>query len=168
MAKNGLVLITKTSFTAQASVSIDNCFSAAYTHYIVKRNLLGSGAGNAINLRLRVGGADASGANYRRQYLSVDSTTAAGGRITGETSFANALGYTEATTFGYSETWISNPFEAVVTTLWIDAGNSPTGNINQLVQVMAHDLTTSYTGFTAYPAAGTITGSIAVYGLVKS
>jgi len=168
MAKNGLVFITKSTFTTAASVSIDSCFSATYTHYVIKRNLLGSGAGNAIHARLRVGGVDASAANYRRQLLYGDSTTVAGVRSTGDVYLTDALGYTEATSFGYSELWISNPFETVRTTAWVDLAHTQTGNMPLVTEVYAHDLATSYDGITFFPGAGTITGSISIFGLVKS
>lgn len=167
MPKNGLVHITTATFTTQASVSIDNCFSATYTHYLVKRNLLGSGAGNRIDMRLRVSGSDASGANYRYQTLEGDAGSTPAARYTGLTAIP-LLGFTEATSFGYSESWISNPFEAVRTTVWCDFPNAQTGNIYFVSMVGAHDLTTSYTGMTVFPVAGTITGSVSVWGLVKS
>ena len=165
---NGLVFITSTSFTTQASVSIDNCFSATYTHYIVKRNLLGSAADINIDVRLRVGGVDASAANYRRQLIVVNSTTINAGRATTETNMLRALGYTEATSFGYSELWISNPFETVRTTAWADYANDQDGSIILESGVYEYDPTTSYDGFSAIPASGTITGSISLWGLVKA
>lgn len=166
---NGLVFITSTgSFTTQSSVSIDGCFSAIYTHYIIKRNLLGSVATAGLNARLRVSSTDDSGANYRDQYLLAGSTSVTGARATGLTSWVDALGYAEATSFGYSETWISNPFDTVRTTAWSDQGYAQTGSLFAESKVYAHDLTTSYDGFTVIPTAGTITGSISVYGLVKA
>jgi len=168
MAKNGLVLITKATFSGQSSVSIENCFSATYTHYIVKRNFSASAADLNVNVRLRVGGSDASGANYRYQVLEATSTTVSGARATGQSTFTAALGATELTAIGWAELWISNPFEAVPTTMWRDAGYTMTGNLGITPIVQAHDLSTSYTGITVYPSSGTITGSISVWGLVKS
>ena len=165
---NGLVFITSTSFTTQASVSIDNCFSATYTHYIVKRNLLGSVADQDLAVRLRVSSTDASGADYRYQRLYADSTTVGGSRATAQTSVSLALGYSEATTFGYAELWISNPFETVRTTMWSDHSYDQDNSNTLYSRVAAHDLTTSYTGFTVIPSSGTITGSISVWGLVKA
>lgn len=167
MANNGLVFITKSTFSAQSSVSIDNCFSATYTHYLVKRNLSGSDPDFNIGLRLRVSGVDASGTDYRRQTLNASSTTVQGARLTGQNRWG-AIGPLEATSFGYQETWISNPFETVRTTAWTDASYDTDGNIELQTIVYAHDLTTSYSGFTVLPGAGTITGSVSVWGLVKS
>lgn len=167
MPKNGLVKISKTTFSAVASVSIDNCFSTTYTHYLVKRDISGT-AGQSVLVRLRVGGADASGADYRYQYIDAASTTVAGARGTGQTSFGWGLGIIEGTAIGYTETWISNPFETVRTTAWCDTSSTVTGNIVLDSFVFEHDLATSYTGFTASVGSGTLTGSITVFGLVKS
>lgn len=164
---NGLVFIASTSFTTQSSVSIDNCFSAAYTHYIVKSNLLASIAETDMTVRLRVASTDASGADYRYQYVHAASTSIAGARGTGQTSMLR-FGSAEATAAGYREMWISNPFEAVRTTAWMDYSNSITGGIYMWSFVNEHDLTTSYDGFTVTAGAGTITGSISVWGLVKA
>lgn len=168
MAKNGLVLITKTSFSGASSVSIDNCFSATYTHYIVTRNCLFSGGVVNVRGRLRVSGADESGATYRYQYVNASSTSVTGARTTGATFFEALLGYGETGAFGFAEAWISNPFEAVRTTAWSDSPNDHSGSIVLQSLVQANDNATSYTGLTIYPSSGTMTGSIGVWGLVKS
>lgn len=155
------------SFTTQSSVSIDNCFSATYTHYLVVRNLLGSSGDVALGVRLRVSATDASGADYRDQYVNASSTTIAGARATGATSWTAALGYTEATAFGFEQLRVSNPFETVRTTAWCDRSSDADGSIVLDRRVYAHDLTTSYDGITVIPASGTITGSIKVYGLTS-
>lgn len=153
------------SFTTQSSVSIDNCFSAAYTHYLVVRNLLGSVSEQNIAMRLRASGADDTGTNYRHQSLDAASTSIAGARATGQTGWNYALGYVEASAFGYQQARISNPFEAVRTTAWSDMSYDADGNIILDRFVFAHDLTTSYDGLTVIPNSGTITGRITVYGL---
>lgn len=168
MAKNGLKFITEASFSAVSSVSIDNCFSATYTHYLVVRNFLGTSVNNEVDVRLRVGGVDASAANYRRQIINVSSTTVSAGRATTETYMLRALGYVEATSIGFGELWISNPFEAVRTTAWSDYSYDVDGSIVLEAGVYEYDATTSYDGFTVIPGAGTITGTISVFGLVKS
>lgn len=156
------------SFTTQSSVSIDNCFSAAYTHYLVVRNLLHSAGDVALNVRLRVASTDASGADYRRQYVEASSTSVTGGRATAQTSWPNGFGYGEATAIGFGILRISNPFDTVRTTAWSDSGNGQSGSIELRRNVYAHDPTTSYDGITVYPTSGTITGSIKVYGLKAS
>lgn len=165
LASGDLQFITSASGTTAASISIDGCFSAAYDHYLVMRNVLGSVDTANLNVRLRVASADDSGANYRNQYVFSSSTSVSGARATGGTFFDRLLGYTEVTSFGFSRTWISNPFGAVRTTAWTDEGYDHDGSIAMLSVVQEHDLTTSYDGFTVIPGSGTITGSVYVYGL---
>jgi hypothetical protein len=157
--------ISKTTFNAVSSVSIDNCFSASYTHYLVTRNFSASATDNTVDVRLRVSGTDDTGTNYRRQYVEAFSTTIGATRSTGQSLWAWGMGDTEATAIGFLQLRISNPFEAVRTTAWVDNVYRATGNIELFRNVYAHDSATSYTGFSVIPAAGTITGSITVYGI---
>lgn len=163
------VKISTTDFSAQSSVSIEGAFSATYSHYLIVRNLLHSAGNQNLLVRLRVGGADDSGTNYRRQYISAGSTSVSGQRDTGQTSWVPGLGEMESAAFGWAQLRISNPFEAVRTTAWIDNSGAASGNITIQRTVMAHDLETSYTGLTVFPqTSGTITGSISCYGLKAS
>lgn len=164
-SSQGLYLITSQSFSAASSVSVNNCFSTTYSQYLIMRTLLGSVIDQNINVRLRVAGTDDSGTNYRRQVLSADSTTVAGVRATGETSWVSALSYTETVAIGVAQLWVSNPFDAARTTAYGVAGYDHDANIAIYQRVMAHDLATSYDGFSFYPSSGTITGTIRVYGL---
>lgn len=169
MAKKGLVFITKSTFSGVTAVNVSGCFSATYTHYLIKRNLSGTTGVVSVAMRMRSGSTDDTGTNYRYQYYSASSTSVTGARVTGATLWADAYGYTETTTFGYSETWVSNPFDAARTTAWADSGATQTGNIGLQSYAFAHDLTTSYDGFTvALNGAGTMTGSISVFGLVTA
>lgn len=162
------VKTAEVTFSGSSAVNIDGCFSATYTHYMVTRNLLGSGAGNYLDVRLRVSGSDDSGTNYRQQYVWATSTSISGARATGQTYWGAAFGATEATAIGYGALRISNPFEAVRTTAWADMSTTATGNIDLYRFVYAHDATTSYTSMSVIPRAGTVTGTIRVFGLKES
>jgi hypothetical protein len=168
MPSNGLVFITKSTFSAQSSVSIDNCFSATYIHYLITSDLLGSAADNGISARLRASGSDNSSSQYRRQLIYASSTTISGVRATGATFWDSAFGYTETAAFGFRILWLSNPFDAVRTTAWNDSSYDADGNINVESRVLSNDATTSYDGITFFPNSGTMTGNISVFGLVKS
>jgi hypothetical protein len=163
--RGDLRFITSASGSAVSSISIDNCFSTSFSHYLVMRDLLGSAATNDLTVRLRASGADDTGANYRSQFVQGSSTVVSGARSTAATSWSGGLGLTEATSMGFVRMWVSNPFEAVRTTAWTDYGGVHTGNIALVSTVLEHDTASSYDGFTVIPSAGTITGSIFVYGL---
>lgn len=161
-----LRFITSAAGSAVASLSVDNCFSADYDHYLIMKNLLGSAGGAPYRVRLRVGGADASGANYRYQTLLATGSSTSGSRTTGDTQWNEPMGYTETTAFAFGRLWISNPFAAVRTTAWTAYTYGFYAGVNYLAtQMYEHDLATSYDGFTVYPSTGTLTGSIYVYGL---
>lgn len=162
------IKIATTSFSGASSVNVDNVFSAAYTHYLLTRNIQGTVTDENINMRLRVSGADDSGANYRAQEVFASSTTVTGSRVTGDTFWRYPIGRQSSAQHGFGMMRLSNPFEAVRTTGWGDWGDTVTGNIRLDRHVFAHDLASSYTGFTLIPASGTITGSVTVYGLKES
>lgn len=165
MAKDGLIHITKSTFSGVSSVNIDNCFSSNYTHYLVSQNIFG---GSYCYIRLRSSGSTESGANYRNQYIYFDGTLVAGGRATGATYWDNQAGYTDAGGAIMTEIWFSNPYESVRTTVYTETAGVLTGNLVGYTQVGAHDLSNSYDGFTIVPGGGTLTGSVSVFGLVKS
>lgn len=169
------IKLASQTVSAVASVSFDNCFSATYTHYLVVRNLSGTVALNTLTARLRTGGADATGANYRIQRIVASGSSSSAAQNTAQTSWNNGfLGSTETTAFGFSSTLISNPFDAAVTTAWANWGYAQTGNIEQNVTLYAHDLATSYDGISFILAqfggasTGTMTGTITIYGLRES
>lgn len=164
LASGELQFITSASASSASTVNIDNCFSAAYDHYLILRDVSGSGADNALNVRLRASGSD-SATGYRYQVIQATSTSVPGARDTAATSFASLLGYTEATSCGYVGAWISNPFGAVRTTAWTNHSGDVDGNIYLQSIVYEHDTASSYDGFSVLTSAGQITGTIYVYGL---
>lgn len=162
----GLRFITSATFSGASSVSIDGCFDAKHQHYLIMKNLSASGVEPGMSVRLRVGGADDAGSNYRQQDLYADSTSVTAARYTARSDWLSLLGFGQSTVYGFSSAWISNPFESVRTTAWKNCGATFSGNIALQNGVFEHDLATSYTGFTVLPTGGTtITGSIYVYGL---
>lgn len=165
LAQGDLQFITSVTGSAASAINVSGCFSATYDHYLVMRNLLGSAAGNRCDVRVRASSTDDSGANYRQQYVDAGSTTITAARATAQTTWQAALGYTETTSIGFAQLWISNPFGSVRTTAWSNQSATVTGNIELLSWVYEHDLATSYDGFSVIPSAGTITGTVYVYGL---
>jgi hypothetical protein len=158
----GLVHINTTSFSAVASQSVNDVFSATYKNY----KIIFTASGTLANLlfRVRVNGSDLSGSDYNYQYLLGDGSGASAVRSSNQTSFqAGGIGSTETQTI----LEVSNVFATKVTgfksldlyyasgTLTLPANFHLVGNVNN---------TSSYTGFTFFPSTGTMTGSISVYG----
>jgi hypothetical protein len=75
----GLVYITQASNSSTSSISINNCFTSTYQNYRIIVNQTAMSGNDAIYLRMRVGGADDSTANY--QYAANVSTSAGGSSV---------------------------------------------------------------------------------------
>ncbi len=116
-----------------------------------------------ILARLRVSGSDASGSNYNRAgYLDYGSTIEAA-NATGETSwpFSGANKDSDGLCTEAVCADIFRPFLARKTAVnLLGVQNLNTGRARNMV----HTLDTSYTGITFFPATGTMTGSVSIYG----
>ena len=161
----GLNFISSTTIgTTVASVSVNDCFSATYKNYkIVFTTPVLSTAGETLRIRMRVSGADASGSVYKYLMKQVY----AGGfdelSSTGATEFI-VHRYTRADGI-YESMEMYNPFATNYTGLY-NTSFTPNYNVTEGAFTYAStNVTTSYTGFTVYPSAGTMTGgTIKVYG----
>ena len=158
----GLVHINTTTFSAVSSVSLDNVFTSAYENYRIVLSRDASSAGT-LDMRLRVGGVDASSADYDYMRVYVyGSGTVAGARGLSTTSWY--LGYMPTVRIGMCSADIFGP-NLTASTQYSAIG----GSAQELATVMGElDLATSYDGFTLIPSAGTMTGTIRVYGYKNS
>lgn len=157
-ATQGLYFISATSFSAAASVSVNNCYSTTYNAYRIVCSAIGSTTAQAMSYRNRVGGADASGANYNR-YGYYGGTGTGNVNNTSQTSFA----LTAVSSANRSFTVLDVMFpEAADATLLISNGYGSNGIADYNVGI--HTLGTAYTGFSLFPASGTFTGNVRVYG----
>lgn len=163
----GLVKINTTTFSAVSSQSINDVFSANYDSYRVVTNLIGSTTAVGVDFRLRVGGADNSATNYRRQRLNASSTTISGSRLTAQTSWLNGGGIVSNASHTLNILELVNPFNSLNPSGFVMTNMDITGNIEHDFNSFGLDVTTSYTGFTIIPTSGTITGTVSVYGYNK-
>lgn len=158
-ATPGLVYITSTSFSAVTSVSVNNCFTSAYSSYRVILDLT-STSGTAVNIfmRMRVSGVDAT-TNYNWASVSNGWTNTVGG--SGASSATSAqVAYVATAGPEMLSLDITNPF-AVARTGWAGHGQNDNAS-NQIAGY--HNTGASYDGFSIYPSSGTFTGSLTVYG----
>lgn len=149
-----------------SSQSFNNVFSATYENYKILFALTATSASPGVNLRLRVGGVDASGGNYQGGGFFNRNTAATlfGQDLLNGTYFELGNADSGQTSNRYTMECLS-PFLAQRTALQIftagfEAGGAPYGR----VQLSNHNLSTSYDGFTILPTTGTITGKVSVYG----
>lgn len=162
---NGLVFITKQTFSSVTSVSFDNCFSADYSQYKIISDVTGSANSYAL-MKLRASGSTIAN-TYLWQLLSAGSTTVGGARNTND-NFALSYYRTNGSVISIAE--ILNPYQATYKTMqtaWAYDDVFGTG-ISLNLQSFGSNFTTQCDGFEAYPLAGTFTGTIYVYGYVES
>ena len=165
---SGLTLITTSSPSAVASVSINNCFSATYQNYRVIINYTsGVGADQMTTMRLRVSGTDSS-TSYKSVQVGYGSGAATSGAdIAGTdewyvTYYNTGTGSTVAIDIG-------NPFTATPTSAFINSGYvSSISNYYVQSNFDVHTASTSYDGFTILTTGTSFTGNIRVYGYANS
>jgi hypothetical protein len=157
----GLQLTAAVPFSAVSAVSLNNCFTTAFTHYRITFDGIGTDT-DWVDLRMRVSGSDDSAANYQDQFLNLGDTTLLGVRRTAQTSaqFAVLTASEQCTAF----VDIANPRVATKTRFNSTFMGSTTVNI-----AFSNGLNTSgssFDGMTLTVRTGTITGSVRVYGYV--
>jgi hypothetical protein len=168
---SGLVFISKTSFSAVSSQSINSVFSATYENYIVDIRISASTATARQQVRMRVSGSDNTSANYSFGYARYG-TSDINGRTAGGGSAATAF-LLDYNVTGYESQHVinfCNPFLSAPTTY---LGNQILQDTSTTFSALGQEtgattVSTSYTGFTIFPESGTITGTITVYGKALS
>lgn len=155
----GLTLIKKVTFSGVTSFSEDNVFTSDYDNYLILISGVSSSASDT-QLRLRVGGVDASGSNYPYQLLNVTGSTVSGSSGTA-TQFT--LGSDSTTRFDHRAE-IFGPAIADDTG-WLAFGYRDNARIG--FRGSYHNLSTAYDGFTVLDNVGNITGTLWLYGYDK-
>ena len=160
--KSGLVLLNTTSFSAVASQSVNDVFSATYKNYRIIISSLYGTAGTSVNLRMRVGGADDSTSNsyIRRGYASTSASLS--NSIQTTTSFFIGTIGTSATANAATVIDICQPFLTQNSLIFAIHHNSTADD--SISMTGRHNQATSYTGFSLLPGTGNITGNVSVYG----
>jgi hypothetical protein len=157
-AAPGLVLLNTTSFSGVSSQSINDVFSATYDNYKLLINIESAGAPE-LGIRMRVGGADASGAIYYSQRLRAQDTTVSAARQVTQTYFP--IGPVQTSQRNVAIVELNNPFATLKTTMTATMGLDW---YEHYLRTSLHDTATSYTGFTLVPSGSTLTGKVSVYG----
>lgn len=148
----GLWLINETIVTSgtATSISFNNVFSSSYANYkVLIDNFYTSAGPVGLNLRMRVGGADATGANYNSIVQGLTMAGAASTFTSGSATEASAGPYNSSTTIGLSSArWdVFAPNLAERTYAQIQAILYD-GQWIARHGMWQHDLATAYDGFT--------------------
>lgn len=158
----GLTLIAESTFTAASSVSVDDCFTSAYDNYRIVVSGVTASASPSVSMRLRVAGVDDTAAVYARQHLYGSGAVAGAALATAQTAWIDYMQvYTTAPT--WADGTIFGPALASATGLTSWTTRSDSGAMLFGVGCR-HTAATAYDGLTIYPASGTFTGTVRIYG----
>ena len=155
----------KVTFTGVSSISLNNVFSSSYNNYRIMITGGAASTGTAISIRYRASGADrTNNAYYFGGFFSREQGTTTGAWSgSGVTSMTLVSVYNVANT-NTVQADISNPADAAVGTgiNWQSWNNDGSGGYGIFAGGL-YATNNANTGFTLF-TAGTITGTVTVYG----
>ena len=164
----GLWLINETIVTGgtATSISFNNVFSSSYANYhILLDNFYTSAGAVGLNLRMRVGGADATGANYNSIQQGLTMAAAASNFTGAAATTASAGLYNSSTTIGLSSArWdvfapnLAERTYAQIQSIMYDSAFIARHGMWQ------HDLATAYDGFTLICTNNITSIRVRIYG----
>jgi hypothetical protein len=169
--KAGMVLLNTTSFSGVASQAVSSIFTATYSHYVVHLELTAVATADAdIHLKLRATSTDSSTAYYQTRQRINSSTTTITEILNGSNGF-HIGEWDSGTPLGIYNSHIDiiNPFEASQLTSmkhWFGSAQQ-NGNMAATYGAGHQGDATSFNGFNIIGSAGTMTGTIKVYGYNK-
>ena len=157
----GLTLVKTQSFSTASAVTLDNVFTSAYQNYRVIAEFSKQTAA-IMNFRLRAAGSTISTSSYSWQRIRAFSGSLTESNQT-DTALSNSLDLTNNSRAAWTYE-IQNPVAAVNTTMQNTLFSVYLGNASMEIQTLIETTASARDGFTLFPASGTITGTIRVYG----
>ena len=151
------------TFSAVSSVSLNGCFSSAYTNYSVI--IEGTRSTNStVYARYRASGTDNTSATYGNAIIKNSGGTPTVSATATNDAQIDFLGASDSQSY-YINMSINNPF-TTSSTLSISSATNGLYSTQQLVGNNWNRKadSTSYDGLTIYPSTGTISGTISVLG----
>jgi hypothetical protein len=156
----GLTYLHTETFSSVSSVSISSKLSSTYDYYLVMWNITCT-SDDFLLMRLRSGSTDNSATNYDYQRNSSFDSTYSAASSANQTSMQ--VGRVRSTG-GSGVLTIFNPALAQTTYMVASAGHS-----GQFTDIRGlHDVSTAFDGLTFIPNAGTMTGTIRLYGYANA
>jgi len=167
VAASALTLIAApTTFSGSSAINVNNVFSATYENYLILLSLDSVSADDYFNFRTRVSGSDESGSYYNWALMANSSTSSGYDGGAGSLNSSYRLSYVASAGSGAGMVInVNNPFLTKYTNLNVQSNSNFSSTVGfRLTSGGAVANTTSYTGFTLFPASGNATGKVAVYG----
>lgn len=170
-SNQGLTLINTTSFSAVASQSINDVFSATYSNYLIMLNIsTHSAADKTISLRWRVSGADNSNSDYFERFVGyTDFNSTDNFRNSSQSSFFVLPLNNGDVDFYSTKIEVFDPFASLRTKIHTHFNGVITASGAMVTNIGGglFNATTSFTGYSLIASTGTITGSVSTYGFNK-
>lgn len=158
------VLLNSTSFTAQSALTIDNVFTSTYTNYKIVFTGTSSTAGSLFGV-LRASGADITSGYFNGGLTVVFSSGAVSGRNGNNEAFMYFTQTSGSTQLSSCTFDLVNP---QVTGKKGFGGFAFRGDaFGSYIANGETSFTTACTGIKIYPSAGTLTGTVQIYGMKK-
>lgn len=152
------------TFTGASAVSLNGCFTTSYDNYIAVLVITGiTGGAPVISARVRASGTDLT-TSYDRLRISSSSSTSTVTTVAGVTQLDvsdNSVGNVGKTRFEFISPNLTTQTNILANSSYY---NTASGALikNELEGWVRNTL--QYDGFTVFPASGTITGTLRVYG----
>jgi len=153
------------SFSGATAISLNNVFTDKFTNYRVILNITNVSVGGAIRFRYRASGTDASTSNYFMGGIYGRH----GGSYGPYNADADSSGYVvelaaTGLTYGHSAIDVMSPQKAIRSTATFNALGVLAAQVTSISAGFLFDIATQFDGFTLIPTAGTVSGSIQVFG----
>lgn len=166
-----LVYVGGAAFTGASSQSLNNVFTSTYTNYMIVCNIDSVSVSSNICFKLRASGTDASTLYYSNimyNDLSAGNTTFGNISVSSGAAWKIADLSTTGKPYGFSFN-LFNPQRTTTTSFQEGShGYDYSGVVYQSFTGGFHGTSAAYDGITIFPASGTFTGNIRVYGLANS
>jgi hypothetical protein len=154
------------SMSAATTTSVNGCFTSAYENYQIVIRYQNSSNGPNIFARFRLAGTDAA-TNYNYQNLDAGGTSVTTGRSSSQAEGLIASGGAIGNPDELIVMNVSGPALAAATSVFSNNAGTLSG-IYMRITAMRHTTATAYDGITISQSAGTLTGTLRVYGLRNS
>jgi len=164
---SGATLISRTSFTTSAAVTIDSLFSDTYENYIVNVQTKGSSSGINLRVQGRYSTTTDTGATYYYGFCGITDSASTLQVMRGAASTYWSFGNLETgSDFNIGNFTFYRPQTSGQINLTGQIIDRNTGYL--LSGAALNTVSRTWTGLYLFPSTGTITGQITVYGLAKA
>ncbi len=164
--QGGSTLVLKQDFTAASQIDILNCFSSTYTNYEMTVNLTAASSGVNYSLFQFLSGTTPSTSSY---YFGYNGYTSSASNFNAAGSNAASAYFMEYNSGGIGQTFskvtFQQPNKSTSTSFSTDIGWDSGTAIVSRRGGGGHLVNASYTGIRIITNAGTITGTVRIYGI---